>query len=152
MKKEISVVIILSVGFFLSACKPKIGNGEAEVRVEAEAKGKKAESQHLVTLTSDTFQKEVLQSEQLVMVDFWAPWCTPCLELAPAVSELADDYAGKVKVGKVDVNETINKELLDKYVGEGIPLIVFFKGGEKVDQSLGLVSKGELVEIIKKHL
>ncbi|NOX99362.1 MAG: thiol reductase thioredoxin [Verrucomicrobia bacterium] len=105
-----------------------------------------------MALTTETFQKQVLENEQLVMVDFWAPWCMPCLELAPAVSELADDYAGKVKVGKVDVNEAVNKELMEKYVGEGIPLIVFFKGGKKVDESLGLVSKGDLEEIIKKHL
>jgi len=133
--------------FLFQACKP----GEVTSGGDA-GEEKKAESKHLVALTTETFQKQVLENEQLVMVDFWAPWCMPCLELAPAVSELADDYAGKVKVGKVDVNEAVNKELMEKYVGEGIPLIVFFKGGKKVDESLGLVSKGDLEEIIKKHL
>lgn len=116
------------------------------------AEVKKAESKGLVTLTAETFEKEVLQSEQLVMVDFWAPWCPPCLELAPVVSALANTYAGKVTVGKVDVAEEINKALMDKYVGEGIPLIVFFKGGKKVGESLGLVTEKELVEKIEKHL
>ncbi|MCF6313426.1 MAG: thioredoxin domain-containing protein [Verrucomicrobiales bacterium] len=143
-----SFYLVAVAGLFLiQACQPS-----GDVAEKSDAQEKKVESEHLLVLTTETFQKEVIESDQLVMVDFWAPWCPPCLELAPAVSEIADDYAGKVKVGKVDVNEAVNKALMDKYVDEGIPLILFFKGGEKVEGSLGLVSKGELEAIIKKHL
>lgn len=105
-----------------------------------------------MVLTTENFEQQVLASEQLVMVDFWAPWCPPCLELAPTISELADDYAGKVKVGKVDVNVEGNKPLSDKYVGEGIPVVKFFKGGKQVDEILGLVPKEVLEKKINKHL
>lgn len=147
MKMKSLYLVAVALLFLSQACQP---SGDAAEKNEENEK--KVESKHLVTLTTETFEKEVLQNEQLVMVDFWAPWCPPCLELAPAVSAIADDYAGKVKVGKVDVNEEINKALMDKYVDEGIPLILFFKGGEKVDETLGLVSKDELETIIKKHL
>lgn len=142
------IYIVVAVGaFLLPACKP---SGEAAS--EAAEVEKKAESKHIVTLVLGSFKKEVLESDQLVMVDFWAPWCPPCLELAPIVSEIADDFAGKVKVGKVDVDVAGNKDLMDKYVGEGIPLILFFKAGKKVDEILGLVSKNELETLIKKNL
>lgn len=147
MRLIYGLAMTMALGLVLNGCKQ--GGASAEGSGE---QVKKNESKHLVNLTTETFQKQVIESDQLVMVDFWAPWCPPCLELAPAVAALADDYAGKVKVGKVDVNETINKALMEKYVDEGIPLILFFKAGKKVDESLGLVSKKDLEAIVKKHL
>jgi thioredoxin 1 len=145
----------LSVAFclvaLLSACKPS-GTGSSGGTEAGAEKGEKPGSKHLVVLTTENFELQVLASEQLVMVDFWAPWCPPCLELAPTISELADDYAGKVKVGKVDVNVEGNKPLSDKYVGEGIPVVKFFKGGKQVDEILGLVPKEVLEKKINKHL
>ncbi len=144
---------LLSVTFcvvaLFPACKPS-GTG-ASGAAGADA-GEKPDSEHLLVLTAENFQQQVLASEQLVMVDFWAPWCPPCLELAPTVSELADEYAGKVKVGKVNVDVEGNKALSDKYVGKGIPVVRFFKGGKEVDEVLGLVPKKDLVKKIKKHL
>ena len=153
MKKRVLYGAAFCVFVLFSACQPQIESTGGADDGEAEEE-KKPESKHLVVLSTESFQQQVLESDQLVMVDFWAPWCTPCLELAPTISELADDYAGKVKVGKVDVNVESNKPLVDKYVsvGEGIPVVRFFKGGKEVDKIVGLVPKKELEDKIKKHL
>lgn len=96
----------------------------------------------IVELTSATWEKEVLQSQGLVMVDFWAVWCGPCRIIAPTVEELAKEYAGKVKVGKLNTDE--NPDVASRYKIMGIPTIMFFKDGEKVDQIVGAVPKPQL--------
>ncbi len=96
----------------------------------------------IVDLTSAVWDKEVVQSSGLVMVDFWAVWCGPCRMIAPAVEELAKEYAGKVKVGKLNTDE--NPEVASKYKIMGIPTIMFFKDGQKVDQVVGAVPKPQL--------
>ncbi len=96
----------------------------------------------IVQLTSATWDKEVLQSNGLVMVDFWAVWCGPCRIIAPTVEELAKEYMGKVKVGKLNTDE--NPDVASKYKIMGIPTIIFFKNGEKVDQIVGAVPKPQL--------
>ncbi|MEW6118246.1 MAG: thioredoxin [Nitrospirota bacterium] len=96
----------------------------------------------ITELTSAAWDQEVLKANGLVMVDFWAVWCGPCRMIAPTVEELAKEYAGKVKVGKLNTDE--NPDIASKYKIMGIPTIMFFKNGEKVDQIVGAVPKPQL--------
>ena len=96
----------------------------------------------IVELTSATWDNEVLQTSGLVMVDFWAVWCGPCRMIAPSIEELAKEYIGKVKVGKLNTDE--NSEIASKYKIMGIPTVMFFKDGQKVDQIVGAVPKPQL--------
>ena len=92
-----------------------------------------------LVLTSDNFETEVIAADIPVLVDFWAPWCGPCKMLGPVISQIADEYEGKVKVGKVNVDE--EEELAAKYGIQSIPTVLLFKGGEVVEQSLGFKPK-----------
>ncbi len=92
-----------------------------------------------IILTSDNFESEVIASEIPVLVDFWATWCGPCKMLGPVISQIADEYEGKVKVGKVNVDE--EEELAAQYGIQSIPTVLLFKGGEVVEQSLGFKPK-----------
>ncbi len=96
------------------------------------------------------FQTDVLETEQLSMVDFWAEWCGPCRAIGPVVEELATEYAGKVNIGKVNVDQ--NPEVSMKYGITSIPAILFIKGGEVVDKQVGAVPKSVLEKKIKAHL
>ncbi|MBF0557653.1 MAG: thioredoxin [Nitrospirae bacterium] len=96
----------------------------------------------IVDLTSAAWDSEVLQASGLVMVDFWAVWCGPCRMIAPTIEELAKEYAGQLKVGKLNTDE--NPEVASKYKIMGIPTIMFFKDGQKVDQVVGAVPKPQL--------
>lgn len=96
----------------------------------------------IVSATTATWDDEVLKAKELVMVDFWAPWCGPCRMLAPTVEELAKEYAGKVKVAKLNTDES--PEIASRYKIMGIPTVMFFKAGEKVEQIVGAVPKGQL--------
>lgn len=96
----------------------------------------------IVELTNAAWGQEVEQATGLVMVDFWAVWCGPCRMIAPTVEELAKEYAGKLKVGKLNTDE--NPEIASKYKIMGIPTIMFFKDGQKVDQIVGAVPKPQL--------
>lgn len=100
-----------------------------------------------VTITVDNFVEEVLNCELPVMVDFWATWCGPCKMLAPAVEAIAKEYEGKVKVGKINVDEQI--ALAQKFGVASIPTVLVFKGGEVVNKSVGLVPKDTLVAMIQ---
>lgn len=90
----------------------------------------------------DTWNSEVLQSPQLVMVDFWATWCAPCKMVAPTVEELSKEYEGKAKFVKVNTDE--NPDLASRYKIRGIPTLMFFKNGQIVDQVVGAVPKAHL--------
>ncbi len=94
------------------------------------------------SVNSDSWNQEVLQSQQLVMIDFWATWCAPCKMVAPTVEELAKEYEGKAKFVKVNTDE--NSELATQYKIRGIPTLMFIKGGQVVDQVVGAVAKGQL--------
>jgi thioredoxin 1 len=100
--------------------------------------------------TTATWDKEVLQSDGLVMVDFWAVWCGPCRMIAPTVEELAKEYSGKLKVVKLNTDE--NPDVASKYKIMGIPTIMFFKKGEKLDQIVGAVPKPQLKAKIDSFL
>ena len=103
-----------------------------------------------VIITEANFDKEVLKSDVPVMVDFWAVWCGPCKVLGPIVEELAKDYEGKLKVGKVNVDE--NNQLAMTYGVMSIPTLKFFKGGKLVGELIGAAPKASLEAEIKKHL
>ena len=96
-------------------------------------------AENLIEFTDDNFDTEVLKSDLPVLVDFWAEWCGPCKMIAPIVEEIAGDYAGKVKVGKVNVD--FNNQVAMQYGIRGIPALLVFKGGSVANQIVGAVPK-----------
>ena len=107
-------------------------------------------SENVVELSDDTFDAEVLQSDLPVLVDFWAPWCGPCRSIAPVIDELADEYSGRVKVAKVNVDN--NQQSAAKFNVRGIPNLIVFKGGEVQEQIPGAVAKQIIVTALEKVL
>jgi thioredoxin 1 len=97
-----------------------------------------------VKITSGNFKKEILESEVLVIVDFWAAWCRPCMMLGPIIDEIAHEKEGEVKVGKVNVDEEGN--LANQFRISSIPTVVLFKNGEVVSQVVGLLRKEDLLK------
>lgn len=107
-------------------------------------------SDAVLTLTDANFDRDVLQSDLPVLVDFWATWCAPCKAIAPLIDSVAADYAGKIKVGKVNVDD--NPATPGKYSVRGIPTLILFKGGKVIDQVVGAVPKSQLDALIAKAL
>jgi thioredoxin 1 len=103
---------------------------------------------HLV-FTDQNFESEVLKSDKVVVVDFWAPWCMPCMMLGPIIEEIADEMGEKVKVGKLNVDE--NQGVATKYDVMSIPTVLILKGGEIVESFVGMQSKDVYVDAINKH-
>ncbi len=99
-------------------------------------------SEHVFEATSASWDKEALGHSGVVMVDFWAVWCGPCRMIAPTIEELAKEYAGKIKVMKLNTDE--NPEVASRYKIMGIPSIIFFKDGNEVDRVVGAVPKPQL--------
>jgi putative thioredoxin len=102
--------------------------------------------------TTQTFVKDVIEESkrQPVLVDFWAEWCGPCKRLGPTVDALASEYAGKVTVGKMNIDE--NPKVPETYQIRGIPTILIFKGGQVVESVVGLAQKEDLKKVIDKHI
>ena len=101
---------------------------------------------NVVEFTDANFDTEVLQSSQPVLVDFWAPWCGPCRMIAPVVEELAGEYAGSVKIGKINIDESPSAP--GNYGVSSIPTLMIFKGGEVIDRFVGVQPKNRLQQAL----
>ena len=102
----------------------------------------------IVELSSENFQEEVMSSDLPVLVDFFAEWCGPCKMISPIIDELAETYSGKIKVGKLDIDQA--SDIASTHGVMSIPTIIFFKNGEKVEEHTGALDKGQLEELIQK--
>ncbi len=106
--------------------------------------------QNILTFTDASFDQEVLRSDVPVLVDFWAEWCGPCRQMAPTIDTLATEYAGKAKVGKLDVDANGNTAM--RYNIRGIPTLLLFKNGQVVEQIVGAVGKSQVQRILDAHV
>ena len=97
-------------------------------------------------ITSENFEREVLNSDKPVLIDFWAPWCGPCRMLSPTISEIAEEYKDKIKVGKVNVDE--EGELASMFRASSIPMLVVMKNGKVVNSSVGVRPKSQIVGML----
>lgn len=107
-------------------------------------------SEHIQNVSDDSFETDVLGSEKPVLVDYWAEWCGPCKMIAPVLEEVADEYADKMVVAKLNIDENPNTP--PKYGIRGIPTLMMFKGGEVAATKVGALSKTQLVEFIQSNL
>ena len=107
-------------------------------------------SDHIVYLTDESFQNEVIDSTEPVLVDYWAEWCGPCKMIAPILTEIADEYQGKVKVAKLNIDE--NPQTPPKYGIRGIPTLMLFKNGNVEATKVGALSKSQLTAFIDTNL
>jgi len=98
------------------------------------------------SFTQQNFESEVLKSDTPVLVDFTATWCGPCKALAPIIDKLADEYEGKVKVGKLDIDES--PEITAKYGVRSVPTVMVFKGGQKIASNAGLTTRDKLIKLL----
>jgi len=108
------------------------------------------ETTKTVAVSEATFESEVVQATEPVLVDFWAPWCAPCRMVGPILEEIAAENKGKVKVAKVNVDE--NPELARRFGIRGIPTIILFKGGDQIDTTVGAPTKGHIQEKLNSIL
>ena len=107
-------------------------------------------SEQLIHVTDDSFESDVLQSNAPVLVDYWAEWCGPCKMIAPILDEVASEYADKLKIAKLDVDQ--NAETAQKYNIRSIPCLMLFKDGDIVATQVGALSKSQLSEFIDQNL
>jgi thioredoxin 1 len=105
---------------------------------------------HILEFSEQNFEEEVLKSDKPVLVDFWATWCAPCRMMEPVVNAIAEAYAGRAKVGKLNVDE--NLSLTGQYKIRGVPTLLLFKGGQIRDQIAGTASKDAISKLLEKHL
>ena len=104
----------------------------------------------IIEINDSNFEEEVKNSTVPVLVDFWAPWCGPCRKLSPVVDELSEEYADKIKVGKVNTDE--NLKITQEFSISGIPCVLIFKDGQAVERLVGLMQKTQIVSNIEKYI
>ncbi len=124
--------------------KPNIESFNTEFKPALVGRTKMVEDAKYITVTDDTFEAEVLQSDQPVLVDFWAAWCGPCRIIAPLIIELAEEFEGRAKLAKLDVDH--NPTVAMNFGVRSIPTLLFFKDGRVVDQLIGAAPKKTLSE------
>lgn len=107
-------------------------------------------AENILTVSDNTFERDVLQSDLPVLVDFWAEWCGPCRMLAPTVEAIAKEYSGKLRVAKLNVDENITTS--ERYGIRGIPTLLVFKGGQVRDQIVGNYPRDHIVKVLERHL
>jgi len=107
-------------------------------------------SDNIINVTDDSFENDVLKASGAVLVDFWAPWCGPCKQIAPILTEIAANMDGKVTIAKVDIDDNPNTP--GKYGVRGIPTLMLFSDGNVQGTQVGAVTKGKLVDFINEHL
>jgi thioredoxin 1 len=107
-------------------------------------------SEKITVLTDENFEQEVVQSDEMVVIDFWAPWCGPCKAIAPIMEAFSEEYAGKVKFAKLNVDE--NNDSAVKFGIRSIPTIMIFREGKVMDQIVGAVPRDSIKKLIDKHL
>ncbi|MFQ5877141.1 MAG: thioredoxin [Acidobacteriota bacterium] len=107
-------------------------------------------SKNILTLTSSNFEEEIKKAGSPILVDFWAEWCGPCRMVAPVLEKLAEQYDGKARVGKVNVDE--NSALASKYGIQSIPTLLLFKEGKVVEQFIGATTQDALASMLDKHV
>ncbi|NMB33361.1 MAG: thioredoxin [Clostridium sp.] len=103
-----------------------------------------------MTLTKENFEQEVLNYDGVAMVDFWAPWCGPCKAIGPTIDEIADEYIGKAKVAKLNIDDA--GEISANYRVMNIPTILVFKNGEMVEKVVGVRTKKDLIKMLDEHI
>jgi thioredoxin 1 len=107
-------------------------------------------AENITDVTDSSFDAEVLKASGLVLVDFWAPWCSPCKAIAPLLEEFSKQFAGKIKIAKVNTDE--NPKSPAQYNVRGIPNLIFFRDGKVIDQVVGALRREALLEIFQKHI
>jgi thioredoxin len=107
-------------------------------------------SDHLMVFTDQNFEQEVLKSDKPVLVDFWAEWCGPCRMIAPTVEKIAEEYADRAKVGKLNVDDS--QSIAVRYNVRSIPTLLLFKNGQVQEQVVGATSKDTLAKLMQKHI
>jgi len=105
---------------------------------------------HCIDITDSSFESEVLHADNLVLVDFWAPWCGPCKMIAPTLEEVSEHYGDKLKVVKINIDE--NSLIAQKHGVRGVPTLMLFKNGENIETKVGVIQKSQLISIIERHL
>ncbi len=103
-----------------------------------------------VAITTSNYDEEVMKSDVPVLIDFWAEWCMPCKMIAPVLAEISDEYAGRLKVGKLDVDS--EGELAMKFSVQSIPTLILIKGGEEVGRKVGALPKPAIEELFRDHI
>lgn len=107
-------------------------------------------AENIIHVTDESFENDVLKASGTVMVDFWAPWCGPCKQIAPILDEIAQELQGKITIAKINIDDNPNTP--GKYGVRGIPTLMLFRDGNVQDTKVGAVSKAKLLEFIQEHL
>ena len=142
----LAAVSLASVGCYSEAQSASNSSGGSRAARTQKGEPMNAVKKYL-TLNEENFQREIIESREPVLVEFWANWCQPCHAIAPVIEELADDFEGSAKVGKVDVDE--NPSLAAEFSVHSIPSLLFFKDGNVVHRVSGVVAKQVLAEKLK---